>query len=175
MEWAGQRLAKRHLTTASMPSPSLRWDAQEIQMEEGPAGHSDPAPSTARGADRQELAARLGVQGDFARVPQLARALGISANSIYAQMRLGTFPMPHRRVGNVVVVKLDDYMDWFVDQPTASAISEPNATPNAATLARDMATPWTATSRGVGKETPKQRGERFKKEVREELRRSGLA
>lgn len=28
-------------------------------------------------------------------------------------MRRGSFPIEHRRVGNVIVVKLDDYVDWF--------------------------------------------------------------
>jgi predicted DNA-binding transcriptional regulator AlpA len=63
--------------------------------------------------DRACAAARLGVHGDFVRMPQLARALGISANSIRAQMRSGTFPIPHRRIGKIVVVSLDAYLDWL--------------------------------------------------------------
>ena len=59
------------------------------------------------------VAARLGVAGDFIRVPQLAKALGISSTSIHAQMRRGIFPIFHRRVGNVILVKLDDYVRWF--------------------------------------------------------------
>ena len=61
------------------------------------------------------IAARLGVKGDFIRVPQLAKALGISSTSIHAQMRRGNFPVPYRKVGNVVLVKLDDYVQWFED------------------------------------------------------------
>ena len=64
-------------------------------------------------ANREATAARLGVHGDFVHVPQLARALGLSSTTIYAQMRRGNFPMPHRKVGNVCMVKLDDYVRWF--------------------------------------------------------------
>lgn len=66
--------------------------------------------------DRASVAARLGVHGDFMRVPALARALGISRNTIHAQMRLGAFPIPHRRVGSVIVIKLDDYIAWLTGQ-----------------------------------------------------------
>lgn len=59
------------------------------------------------------VAARLGVKGEFIRVPQLAKALGISSTSIHSQMRRGRFPILHRRVGNVILVKLDDYLSWF--------------------------------------------------------------
>ena len=59
------------------------------------------------------IAARLGVKGDFIRVPQLAKVLGISATSIHSQIRRGNFPIPHRKVGNVILVKLDDYVRWF--------------------------------------------------------------
>ena len=62
---------------------------------------------------RATIAARLGVKGEFIRVPQLAKALGISSTSIHAQMRRGNFPISHRRVGNVILVKLDDYVQWF--------------------------------------------------------------
>jgi len=56
------------------------------------------------------MRARLGVTGDFIRVVQLAKALGISSTSIHSQIRRRVFPIPHRRVGNVVLVKLSDYL-----------------------------------------------------------------
>ena len=59
------------------------------------------------------MRARLGVTGDFIRVVQLAKALGISSTSIHSQIRRRVFPIPHRRVGNVVLVKLSDYLHWL--------------------------------------------------------------
>lgn len=82
------------------------------------------------------MAARLDVHGDFVHVPQLSRALGISSTTIYAQMRRGNFPMPHRKVGNVCVVRLDDYVRWFESDagatqagPSATAQPLANAAP----------------------------------------------
>jgi hypothetical protein len=80
------------------------------------------------------IAARIGVKGDFIRVSQLAKALGISATTIHSQIRRGNFPIAHRKVGNVILVKLDDYVRWFenggiiiteCDEPTGIAIDNP--------------------------------------------------
>lgn len=71
--------------------------------------------------DRESVAARLGIKGDFVRVPQLARALGICSNSIHAQIRSGVFPLPHRRIGRVIVVSLDDYVEWLIRPCPAGA------------------------------------------------------
>ena len=87
----------------------------------------------ARDVASDAIAARLGVKGDFIRVSQLAKALGISATSIQSQIRRGNFPIPHRKVGNVVLVKLDDYVRWFenggiiteCDVPTGLTIDNP--------------------------------------------------
>ena len=76
---------------------------------------------------RAATAARLGVHGDFVHVPQLARALGISSTTIYTQMRRGNFPMPHRKVGNVCMVKLDDYVRWFESGAGAARPAEREA------------------------------------------------
>jgi len=84
---------------------------------------------------RASTAARLGVHGDFVHVPQLARALGISSTTIYTQMRRGNFPMPHRKVGNVCMVKLDDYVRWF---ETGAGVAH-GAEPDAATPLADAA------------------------------------
>lgn len=89
----------------------------DLVEEEGPAGL--PKEREAR-SDRASVAARLGVHGDFMRVPALARALGISQNTVHAQMRSGAFPIPHRRVGNVIVIKLDDYIAWLAGRPIDS-------------------------------------------------------
>ncbi len=62
---------------------------------------------------KAELASRYGIASAFMRVDQIEKILGITANSIRAQMREGRFPVAHRRVGNVVVVKLDDFAAWY--------------------------------------------------------------
>ena len=73
---------------------------------------SSPGEQTHKDTKRR-LAAQLGITAEFVRVPMLSKMLGISANSIYAQMSSGTFPMPHRKVGNVVLVLFDDFVDWY--------------------------------------------------------------
>lgn len=84
---------------------------------------------------RVAMAARLGVHGDFVHVPQLARALGMSSTTIYAQMRRGDFPIPHRRIGSVLVVKLDDYVLWFEQAKPEPKVVE--ARPQAVVVAID--------------------------------------
>ena len=49
----------------------------------------------------------------FIRISELSRMLGVSENSIRSQMRVGIFPIPHRHIGNLIVVKRDDYSRWF--------------------------------------------------------------
>jgi hypothetical protein len=74
---------------------------------------NDASSNERRANLKAMVAARLGVKGEFIRVPQLAKALGISSTSIHSQIRRGKFPILHRRVGNVILVKLDDYLSWF--------------------------------------------------------------
>ena len=121
-------------------------------------------PNVSCSIRRAATAARLGVVGDFVRVPQLAKALGMSANSIYAQMRLGTFPIAHRRVGSVLVVKVDDYAEWFHAEPCHCV--EPTDTNSLACRPRIEPRAWT--------ETDKEQAERIKREVRERMRRKGF-
>ena len=121
--------------------------------------------------ERARVAARLGVHGDFIRMPELSKALGVSRNAIYWQMRLGTFPIPHRRVGNLVVVKLDDYIAWLnaKDLPTWPTTPRlPGFLPAAEgdlPIVEDPAPPG---------ETARERSARIKREIRESMRRKGL-
>ena len=88
----------------------------------------------------------------------------MSASSIYAQMRLGTFPIAHRRVGSVVVVKLDDYAEWFHAEPRLGGPPPPTGT--SACQPRTEPRVWI--------ETDKEQAERIKREVRERMRRKGF-
>ena len=139
-------------------------------------GQGEP-PLLREAQEREAIAARLGAEGDFLRVPQLAKALGISAKSLHAQMRAGSFPMPHRRVGRVIVVKLDHYVDWFLSESPpacdlsvqsndgelgpAKALSNPEERP--ASVCRDAIR---ASRRAAG--------ERFKQEVLRGMRSKGF-
>ncbi len=115
------------------------------------------AEQRAHAADRFEIA------GDFMRVAQLAKALGISANSIRAQIRRGVFPIPHRHLGDIVVVKLDDYVEWLGAKPKpkkamrAEEVPERCSEPAPSTVQRPSTTSLA--------ETPKQVAERMKREV----------
>ena len=124
------------------------------------------------------MAARLGVRGDFIRVPQLAKALGISSSSIHAQMRRGNFPVPHRRVGNVIVVKLDDYVRWF-DAASGSALDDlPPAGP-APALAPAPQTPLIEVASSPSRSSKLRESKamfkaRIDREVLENMRRKGF-
>jgi predicted DNA-binding transcriptional regulator AlpA len=123
-------------------------------------------------------AARIGTRGEFVRVPQLSKVLGISANSIHAQMRLGTFPMPHRRIGNVIVVKLDHYVDWFEQEaprPIAPAKRrKPWSAPADEEDASDVGLSEGEINELLGRETARERKERVKREVLDGMRRKGF-
>ena len=121
---------------------------------------------------RAHAAARLGVLGDFMRVSQLAAALGMPANSIYAQIRHGTFPIPHRRVGNVVVVKLDDYVDWYSDTAPTTAPASLRGRP-AALASRGEPQSSGAAARPI--ETDKQQADRIRRQVDERMVIRGFA
>ena len=138
----------------------------------------DASEDSKRNASRTAMAARLGVHGDFIHVPQLSRALGISSTTIHAQMRRGNFPMPHRKVGNVLVVKLDDYVRWFdgddAERPPPKGMSAKpvESAPEAQEQSRAKPSP----SRALGSEGQR-RAEvkaRIQREVRERMRRKGF-
>ena len=61
----------------------------------------------------QRLAEKFGIASEFIRVPTLSKMLSLSANAIYTQMRNGSFPIPHKKVGNVVVVRFHDFVHWY--------------------------------------------------------------
>lgn len=114
---------------------------------------------------------------DFFRVPQLSRMLGISSNSIHAQMRLGIFPIAHRRVGNVIVVRRVDYQAWFeaeqLPPPRRQASDESRPPKPRQAVEFERLTPE-AMKVITGKESLAARKEREKQDVMRNLRRKGL-
>ncbi|RQO58494.1 hypothetical protein DBR47_12335 [Paucibacter sp. KBW04] len=121
------------------------------------------------------IAARLGVHGDFIRVPQLAKALGISSTSIHAQIRRGSFPIQHRRVGNVIVVKLDDYVRWFeTGASIAAKATEPQQVPQRAREESEVMEVMPAKPHLARRETSKEFKARIHREVIADMRRKGF-
>jgi hypothetical protein len=59
------------------------------------------------------LAERYKIDSAFVRVGMLSRILGLAAPTIYAAMKAGRFPIPHRKVGTTPLVKLDDLARWY--------------------------------------------------------------
>jgi hypothetical protein len=62
---------------------------------------------------RNYLASRFEIKSEFLRVALLSRILGINTGTIYAQMANRSFPMSHFRLGQAIVVKFDDFLDWY--------------------------------------------------------------
>jgi hypothetical protein len=78
-------------------------DGSEIPMD---------AASAAREAARRMLEHKYQIRSEFLRVNDLAKLIGIAGTSVRVQISEGRFPIPHRKVGNVIVVKVDDYVEW---------------------------------------------------------------
>ena len=85
------------------------------------------------------LAAQYAIDSSFVRVAVLSRILGLSAPTIYAAMKAGRFPIPHRKVGATPLVKLDDLAAWYCSQERTQTVNQParkaaeaNAVDNAA-------------------------------------------
>jgi predicted DNA-binding transcriptional regulator AlpA len=125
-----------------------------------------------RVSTQQRLSSKFAITSEFVRVPVLAKVLSVSANSIYAQMRNGSFPIPHRRVGNVVLVKFFDLVDWYCrddPKPTTMPCSEYGPQTEHAADAMPPEDNSVAIIERLFKraETPKERANRIKKEVAE--------
>ncbi len=68
------------------------------------------------------LAAQYEIDSAFVRVSMLSKIIGLSAPTIYAAMKAGRFPIPHRKVGTTPLVKLDDLAAWYCSQQQTSAL-----------------------------------------------------
>ena len=141
------------------------------------AAECNGQPAGVEGDAMAAVAARLGVRGDFVRVPQLAKALGISSTSIHAQMRRGIFPMPHRKVGKVIVVKLSDYARWFESGAPLPSERKPTVGPQRSAMAEAKLeeTPSVkAREAAAEKQARAAFKARLQREVDESLRRKGF-
>ena len=88
--------------------------SNKFNLELSPA---DSEPGTERRiAAKHRLATKYGIAAEFVRVPTLSKILSISANAIYAQMSNGAFPVAHKKVGSVVVVLFDDFVEWYCSE-----------------------------------------------------------
>jgi predicted DNA-binding transcriptional regulator AlpA len=98
------------METTMKEMPSCETDAE-------PTHNLAPAASLLEREDfsavEQRLAAKFGIHSEFVRVPALSKMLSLSANAIYTQMHRGTFPLPHKKLGNVVVVRFHDFVNWY--------------------------------------------------------------
>ncbi|PQV48585.1 AlpA family transcriptional regulator [Paraburkholderia sp. BL21I4N1] len=69
------------------------------------------------------LAEKYKIDSAFVRVGVLSRILGLAAPTIYAAMKTGRFPIPHRKVGSTPLVKLDDLARWYCAEDLSRAPS----------------------------------------------------
>jgi hypothetical protein len=76
----------------------------------------------------RELAKKFELDSAFVKVGALSRILGLAAPTIYAAIKAGRFPIPHRKVGATPLVKLEDLARWYCanEAPTANAKPKPN-------------------------------------------------
>lgn len=73
------------------------------------------APSAQKIECLDTVMRRFGIDSALIGVPKLARALGMGASTIYTYMRVGTFFMPYRMVNGTPMVKVDDFIDWYIN------------------------------------------------------------
>lgn len=79
----------------------------------------------------RSLAERFAIDSAFVRVSTLARILGLAAPTIYAAMKAGRFPIPHRKVGTTPLVRLEDLARWYCEQDTPQPQNAVAPSPNA--------------------------------------------
>lgn len=147
-------------------------DGDEIQKD---------AAFAAREAARRMLEQKYQIQSEFLRVNDLAKLIGIAGTSVRVQISEGRFPIAHRKVGNVIVVKVDDYVEWHC------AGAKPGITRAEARAAVEeaiiSARPRRVENEELGEEeprrpllpyaeTPKERATRIKREVLAAMARS---
>ncbi|CAE6760988.1 hypothetical protein G2912_14010 [Paraburkholderia aspalathi] len=87
------------------------------------------------------LAEKYKIDSAFVRVSVLSRILGLAAPTIYAAMKAGRFPIPHRKVGSTPLVKLDDLARWYCAEnlPSARPLPIPQSDANRPTVIDEAA------------------------------------
>lgn len=123
-----------------------------------------------------KLTKQFSLSSAFVRVPKLSKMLSITATSIHSQMRSGIFPMPHRRVGNVIVVRIEDFVEWYCFGESVAAgrrEARHEHEPDPATFVEEP--PENEPTRDdeliVWAETPKERASRIKSELLASMKR----
>lgn len=71
---------------------------------------------------REDLRARYGVESEFVRVKELSKIMGVSAATIYSQIRDGGFALPVRRVGEMPLVRVDHLLAWLNEPGEAARL-----------------------------------------------------
>ncbi len=148
-------------------------------MSEATADEDMESASKERAVARARLASQFGIKAAFLRVNDLAAMLSISGNAVRCQIRDGRFPMPHRRIDNVVVVRFDDFVDWYCAAPPPSGAAESGEPGDAAPEPEIDASPppsefsfEQASADTSAMETADQRVVRIKREIKEAKARS---
>lgn len=75
-------------------------------------------PSVAHDDARTAAARKLGICAPFLNVGDLSKLTGLTGAGIRGQMREGRFPIAHRRMGSIILVKSDDFLDWYLSAPS---------------------------------------------------------
>lgn len=129
------------------------------------ASLSEAVAVSARMEDaRAALAAQYRITSLFLKVGQVAGMLGLSTTAVHTQIREGRFPIAHRRVGNVIMVKLTDFVGWYCTDASEAAESPPqDVQSEAAEEAQQSLISQCA-------ETPKEQAARIKRQVLEAMR-----
>ena len=73
------------------------------------------------------LMSRFGLDAALVSVPQLAKVLGMSKSTIYANIKAGTFFIRHRLLGASPMFTIDDVVTWYLNDG-----AEPQPKPRAA-------------------------------------------
>ncbi len=126
------------------------------------------------------LSQRFGITAEFLRVPQLSQMMGIAGNSVRCLMREGRFPMPHRKIGKVALVKFDDFVEWYCSSEGALPLS--GVSSSAGVARPDGAFEVDCPKVGeayphdglASAETAKERSKRISQEIIVSMRRRGL-
>jgi len=135
--------------------------------------NASPSSTSApeREAIRADLVLKYGVTSFFVRVKVIAEVMGLSATSIHALIRQERFPLPHRRVGKVVLVHFESLVDWCCSKTTPSPPGPPPPPFFADQSASEKFDEVAGGAFADGGETARERGERIKLRVLATMKR----
>lgn len=127
------------------------------------------------------ISIQFGIKSAFVRVADLSKMLGIPSNTIHALIRQHRFPIPHRQVGSVVLVKFDDYVAWYCQgdafpcMPVPKEVKKLHSKVVEGPIEPSVEDVLNEVRISVAfEETAKERAARYKREAHDALRRKGL-